>query len=621
MRSRGGMEKFLLGSLNFSQKEGGLKYRYLLLNSMLLSASFISFAAGMIRIIAGNYLLAAVDISVFVLTFLLFFVARSSRNRFKIISNITLGIFFVFFSSLVVLLDQDIKLIWYANLLMAAYLLRGHKYGTKYYLITLTTLSLLYFLEPFGSHIKTIDYLLSIASYTAFAIFLGMSEIQHKKNIIFLKNSSAKISKAQKRLYEQNRVNPVTKLANKIVLQEDLDRCEDEMSLMLLEINQYDLLINKFGEKFMESIHKRVALILKAYSKRNINIYHISDDTYAIFIKKPTFNEDLSLASKIEKVFSNVKVENGDLKVVINFLIAIVREKKNALSYGKLTLRKIERSEAKRVEVYKHDPKLEEIQKNNLYWSKRLPELLKDDKIVPYFQAIFDNKTGKIVKYECLVRAIDDEKIVSPFFFLPATKSLGLLSELTKVMIKKSFQIFSGSSYDFSINITEEDLREEYLVDFLVQMCKTYDVEPKRVILEVLENINSQDSEYANEQFARLREHGFGLAIDDFGAEASNFSRLMTLKADIIKIDGQFIKNLDNDLDSHKIVEAIVSLAKKMGAKTVAEFVHSKEIYKIVKSLGIDYSQGFYLAEPKSCIDKEEELSSIEGDEEILATL
>ena len=121
--------------------------------------------------------------------------------------------------------------------------------------------------------------------------------------------------------------------------------------------------------------------------------------------------------------------------------------------------------------------------------------------------------------------------------------------------------------------------------------------------MEVLENINSDESNYANEQFNNLKEIGINIAIDDFGAEASNFSRLMTLKADIIKIDGQFIKNLDRDLNSHKIVEAIVTLSKKLGAKTVAEFVHSKDIYNVVKMLGIDYSQGFYFSEPISMED------------------
>jgi EAL domain-containing protein (putative c-di-GMP-specific phosphodiesterase class I) len=165
-------------------------------------------------------------------------------------------------------------------------------------------------------------------------------------------------------------------------------------------------------------------------------------------------------------------------------------------------------------------------------------------------------------------------------------------------VIDKSFKTFSKNDFDFSINITDQDLSENYLVDYLWAKAKEYNIKPNRVFLEVLENINYQDSHDSSLQFEKLRELGFRLAIDDFGAEASNLSRLLTLKADIIKIDGQFVKNLDSDKDSILIVETVVSLAKKMGVKTVAEFVHNEEIYAVVQELGVDFSQGFYFSPP-----------------------
>jgi EAL domain-containing protein (putative c-di-GMP-specific phosphodiesterase class I)/GGDEF domain-containing protein len=615
------IEHFLIGNQNFSQKEESIKYRHLLLTSMLFVSTFISSIASIIRLIAGQYELFAIDLGVSLITLSLFFIARNDKNSFNRVSNITLGLFFLFFTALIVVLKEDTKLIWYANLIMASYLLRGHKYGTRYYLVCITALSLLYLLEPFGTHIHTMSYLLATASYSSFAIFLGMSELQHKKNILFLKKGAKKIKLAQKKIFEQGRTNTLTNLPNKLVLLEDLKKCEDKLSLMVLEINQYELLSNEFGDGFMDSVHKRVAMILQAFCKKNSSLYHISDDTYAFLLKNPSLNQDIMLAQRIDKIFRKIKVENSALKVVITFNIAIVQEKDKALLHANFTLKRMRQNGNKNIDIYRYDPQLEKVQKNNLYWSKRLPDLIKEDKIVPYFQAIYDNKSNKITKYESLVRAIDDGKIVSPYFFLPAAKSLGLLNEITKIMIKKSFEVFSKNSYDFSINITDDDLREDYLLEYLLDMCSQFDVKPQRVYLEVLENINATDSEHYHEQFERLRAAGFGLAIDDFGAEASNFSRLMTLKADIIKIDAQFIKNLDTDLNSHKIVEAIVSLAKKMDSKTVAEFVHSKQIYDIVKMLGIDYSQGFYLAEPTDKIENEEDPTKEEKDsEEILLT-
>ena len=96
---------------------------------------------------------------------------------------------------------------------------------------------------------------------------------------------------------------------------------------------------------------------------------------------------------------------------------------------------------------------------------------------------------------------------------------------------------------------------------------------------------------------------GFQIAIDDFGAESSNFSRLLSIEANIIKIDGQFIKDIHTDQKSYKIVEAIVSLAKKLNAKTVAKFVHNEEVYNTTKKLGVDFSQGYYFCKPLPTIE------------------
>jgi EAL domain-containing protein (putative c-di-GMP-specific phosphodiesterase class I) len=91
---------------------------------------------------------------------------------------------------------------------------------------------------------------------------------------------------------------------------------------------------------------------------------------------------------------------------------------------------------------------------------------------------------------------------------------------------------------------------------------------------------------------------GVRIAIDDFGTGYSNFSYLLKLKPDYLKIDGSIIKNIDKDKNSEAIVEAIISFAKTLHVKTIAEFIHSKEVYDKCYKLGIDEFQGFYLGEP-----------------------
>jgi len=603
------IENFIIGPHHFCKEEESLKYKFLLLNSMLIVTASLLFIASIIRFFASNFTISFIDMSVGIFITLLYISIRKKKDNFHLVTNLMIGGLFIFFTVLVLGVEEKLKLIWYANLIVASFLLKGQRFGFKSYLVVSATLITIYITPLFHLDMSIVDILLAITSYSAIAIFMSFSEAQQEKNISYIRKSTKEIIKVQNQLYEQARVDFVTKLPNLTALREDIKSLKNNLSILVLDIDQYDILTNEFGEEFMEKIHKQVAKIFNSLADKNVKVYHIFGSRFALLIDEPRYEQDLIIAQKINSIFDKLKLESDETYISINFLIAIVRESENALSNANLTLRDIKQGVKKqKVIVYKRDKKREEQQKINIYWAKRIQELIRDDKIVVYFQPIVDNDSKKIVKYECLVRAIDGEDIISPYFFISVAKSKGVLTKITKIVIDKSFHTFSNSNYDFSINITDQDLNENYLATYLKKKTEEYNIEPNRVYLEVLENINSEDSDYANEQFQELRRLGFKLSIDDFGAESSNLSRLLTIKADIIKIDGQFIKNIDTNIDSVRVVETIVSLAKKMKAKTVAEFVHNEDIYHIVKNLGVDFSQGYYFSEPLPQIEKDREV-------------
>ncbi len=120
----------------------------------------------------------------------------------------------------------------------------------------------------------------------------------------------------------------------------------------------------------------------------------------------------------------------------------------------------------------------------------------------------------------------------------------------------------------------------------------------KRVTFEILESEAIEDFKKIEKFISEIKRYGAKIAIDDFGSGYSNFSYLIRIHVDYIKIDGSLIHNIDVDKSALLVVETIVSFAKKLGIKTVAEFVHSSVIMDKVKELEIDYSQGFYIDEP-----------------------
>jgi EAL domain-containing protein (putative c-di-GMP-specific phosphodiesterase class I) len=238
---------------------------------------------------------------------------------------------------------------------------------------------------------------------------------------------------------------------------------------------------------------------------------------------------------------------------------------------------------------------------------KKIKNAIKDDRIVVYFQPIFDNETGKIKSYESLVRLIEkDGKVLSPYFFLDIAKKAKLYKQIAKIVIDKSCRAFTNSHHDFSLNFEIDDLLDKELVDFTLKTAQKYNV-IKQLTFEILESESIEDIDSVIAFTNLVSKHGCKISIDDFGSGYSNFMHVLRLKADYLKIDGSLIKNIHQDNDAKIIVNSIVNFAKELGLKTVAEFIHCQEVQDEILRLGIDYSQGYLLGEPKPELIEEKE--------------
>ena len=223
---------------------------------------------------------------------------------------------------------------------------------------------------------------------------------------------------------------------------------------------------------------------------------------------------------------------------------------------------------------------------------------LEQDQLVPYFQGIHDNKNQNIQKFEVLARIDNEGDIISPYHFLETAELSGLLPDITRVMIDKSFKIMATNDFSFSFNITEDDLSQNYLIDYLQQKTKQYKINPSRIILEILEGVSAAGKKNHIQQLAQLKVLGYALALDDFGTEYSNFERVLELDIDYLKIDAKYIKDIDSNKKSYEIVKAIMFFTQNANIPCIAEFVHNESVQKVVKELEIDYSQGYYFSEP-----------------------
>jgi len=394
-----------------------------------------------------------------------------------------------------------------------------------------------------------------------------------------------------------------TDLPNTIMLQDDL-KSGHYHYVLLLDISHFSVLNKEYGKEFAGHVIQRTAHVLMTNMHKNAKLYKIESDKFVVLLKDVTTDDVETYCSQIISFFDtkNVTVDESELHITFNIGVDRVRDDTSeTLINCEFALDRSKQLGSRHYEMY--DEKISDFkdEKDAISWLRRTRDLVCDENIQPYFQPIQDLKTGKITKYEVLARGIYEGEIYPPFYFIAPAEKLGLSTSITRLMVNKSFAFFKTKTEDFSINLTQRDLVDDYLIKFLQAKLKQYKIEASRVTFEILENVTvAKSSHKITQKLNELRELGFKIAVDDFGVENSNFSRLLEINLDFIKIDGIFIKNLKNNERNIKIIKAIVSLAKALEIKTVAEYVEDAEIYEIIKECGIDFAQGYYIGKPEA---------------------
>ncbi len=374
-----------------------------------------------------------------------------------------------------------------------------------------------------------------------------------------------------------------------------------KVNYFLLNIDNFSSINNAYGYHIGDYVLVEITKYLNIFKLPSSEMYRFCSDRFVLLDESDLSEDDITkICESILSFFTQTEFTvDDDIHIKISFTIGVSQARGLInITQAEWAMKEARGLTRNNFQIFNPSSPFVYKQQQDLYWMQKIKEAVDHEEIVAFFQPISNNKTGKIEKYECLARIRDDNEDVSPIRFMKAAELTGSTSYITKAMIVQSFKKFSDTDYEFSINITSEDLNLEYLEDFLLKQVNKYGINPSRIVLEMLEDISSLGGSKTLEQLNTLKMNGFQIAIDDFGAENSNFTRLLDIDPDYIKIDGAFIKNILTDETSQVIVDAIIMVCRARGIKIIAEYIHSKEVQDEVDKLGIDYSQGFYFGEP-----------------------
>ncbi len=405
------------------------------------------------------------------------------------------------------------------------------------------------------------------------------------------------------RLLKEQYTDTITGLPNRIKLLHDINSAVSP-NLIIIDINDFKSINHLYGLKVGDELLNNFGQKAGSYVGKNYSLYRVGGNQFAILngnCKSPQQFDDYinNLLNKIQN--NSYHIDQLDISLTLTAGISR-NEREFLIPMAEQALQKAKDDNKDYYVCDIHEEETEQHHKN-LLWAKKLSSALSDDRIVPYFQLITHNKTGKQDKFEALVRLIDEGgDVISPFFFLDVAKSTRQYASLTKVMIDKtlhSLQSLEAHGTSISINFTVDDIRDEKTIAFFKEKLNEYQV-ADRIIVELTEGEGIENYSEVSEFIMDIKKMGCRVAIDDFGTGYSNFTHLIHLNVDYLKIDGSIIQNIIKDKNAEIVAKTLVDFAGQLGIETIAEFVDSQEILDKVTELGIDYSQGYFLGKPES---------------------
>ena len=399
-------------------------------------------------------------------------------------------------------------------------------------------------------------------------------------------------------------VDKFTQLPTRLKLLSDLDASKERKSthahtLIYLQIDSYEEFTEYFGINTGHKLLKEFSLWLQEnLPTKNTQLYKFDHNNFAMFTTSRISLADLeSYLRNIQTKLNNKSFFINETYHDISITKGIARGKNNLLKHAYLARKEAQKSNNS-YKIFNKRTIQDEKYLQNIQTSKNIKKALLEDRIIPFFQPILNIKTNKIEKYESLIRIQnEDDTHQKPIDFLDIAKQSKLYPELTKAMVTASFKRLEFMQKPITINIAIDDILNAKVSSFILRKLQKHPF-PDLITFEILETNEILNYTKVSNFIKKIKAFNCSVAIDDFGSGYSNFEQLLKLDIDYIKIDGSLIKNIDTNKENEIVTKTIISFAKELGVKTIAEFVSNEAIFDKVKMLGIDYAQGYYIGKP-----------------------
>ena len=384
------------------------------------------------------------------------------------------------------------------------------------------------------------------------------------------------------------------------------------VSILFIDVDDFRKVNDGMGILEGDEVVQSIGLSFKKMMDENLIISHFNSDIFCMAIYDPVGRRSVeSVVDRIREIMRTpIKLVSGkEVTLTVSVGVAEYPESTNnyleLINLAEIVMLKAKNKGKNNVQYY-DKPIIDEFI-GNIEIEKKMSKALKNQNFVMYYQPQYDTNTRDLRGVEALVRWCDEDgKLVSPETFIPIAEKNGSILLLGDWIIEECLSDLSrwkekhNNMQDFllSINVSSIQFKNKNFVKYLISIIKKYGISPTNVELEITESVFIDNMEEIIHKMKLLKDFGIRFSMDDFGTGFSSLSYLRELPIDTLKIDKSFIDDVVTDGSTRTIAESIIDLSKKLGFDTIAEGVEQEVQYSLLKNIGCENIQGFYLGKP-----------------------
>jgi len=388
---------------------------------------------------------------------------------------------------------------------------------------------------------------------------------------------------------------------------------ESSYALCYLDLDQFKIVNDSCGHSAGDALLGQVGALLKSKVRWRDTLSRLGGDEFGILLESCSLDEAMRMAETLREAVRNFRFTWEERVFRLGASIGVVpitadnEDVASIISAADSACQAAKEQGRNRVHSFAENDIELMRRRREMQWAARINAALEEGRFELFrmtIQPLQKPVTG--AHYELLLRMRDENgRIVSPDNFIVAAERYGITPSIDRWVIENAFRWLVSEADErerltmCSINLSGQSLGDDKFLPFVIDQFQKSGIDASKICFEITETAAVASFSQANRFIQALKELGCKFALDDFGTGLSSFGYLKHFPVDFLKIDGSFVREILHDPIDREMVRSINEIGHLTGKQTIAEFAENAEIIQMLTSIGVDFAQGYGIAQPQ----------------------